>query len=139
MTEQRQLAERQRVAGNEAFKGGQWAEALRCYEIGIDSQRHNAALHANAAMAALKLGCYVQARGLRSPPAAHPPTLSPAAASPSNCLPSTPPHSFHPLKPLLKLSPKTLPTKPSRRRSSTRTGCCTSRSRCSRSRATRWW
>lgn len=61
MTEQRQIAERQRVRGNEAFKAGQWSEALRCYELGLDAQRHNAALHANAAMAALKMQCYVQA------------------------------------------------------------------------------
>lgn len=61
MVEQRQLAERNRVAGNEAFKQGQYSEALRCYQAGIDAQRTNMALHANAAQAALKLACYVQA------------------------------------------------------------------------------
>lgn len=61
MVEQRQIAERQRVRGNEAFKSGQFGEALRCYELGLDAQRHNMTLHANAAMAALKLQCYVQA------------------------------------------------------------------------------
>lgn len=61
MVEQRQLAERWRVKGNDAFKAGQYSEALRCYDIGLDAQRHNSALHANAAMAALKLNCYVQA------------------------------------------------------------------------------
>ncbi|KAI8463589.1 MAG: hypothetical protein J3K34DRAFT_526875 [Monoraphidium minutum] len=61
MVEQRQIAERQRTAGNAAMAAGQWSEALRCYENGLDAQRHSAALHANAALAALKMGCYVQA------------------------------------------------------------------------------
>lgn len=62
MVEQRQLAERQRKLGNAAYKNGQYSEALRCYEGGLDAQRHNMALHANAAMAALKLRCFVQAQ-----------------------------------------------------------------------------
>lgn len=61
MVERRQLAERHRVKGNEAFKAGSYSEALRQYELGLDFQRHSMALHANAAMAALKLRCYVQA------------------------------------------------------------------------------
>jgi tetratricopeptide (TPR) repeat protein len=61
MVEQRQLAERARVAGNAAMAAGQWSEALRCYETGLDAQRHNMALHANAALAALKKSCYVLA------------------------------------------------------------------------------
>ncbi len=61
MVEQRQLAERARVAGNEAFKAGQFSEALRCYQSGIEVQKTNMALHANAAQAAIKLACYVQA------------------------------------------------------------------------------
>lgn len=61
MVERRQLAERQRVAGNAAMSAGQWSEALRCYETGLDAERHSMALHANAALAALKLGCHVQA------------------------------------------------------------------------------
>lgn len=61
MVEQRQLAERQRVAGNAAFKARQYSEALRCYQLGLESERHNMALHANAAQAALKLSCFVQA------------------------------------------------------------------------------
>lgn len=61
MVEQRQIAERMRVAGNEAFKAGQYSEALRCYQMGVDAQKTNMALHANAAQAALKLQCYVQA------------------------------------------------------------------------------
>ncbi len=60
MVEQRQLAEQERVRGNEAYKRRQYREALRCYEAGLDAQRHSMALHANAAMAALKLQCYVQ-------------------------------------------------------------------------------
>lgn len=61
MVEQRQVAERQRQLGNEAYKAKQFAEALRCYECGLETQKHSMALHANAAMAALKLKCYVQA------------------------------------------------------------------------------
>jgi tetratricopeptide (TPR) repeat protein len=61
MVERRQLAERQRVAGNAAFKAGQWSEALRCYQAGLESQRHDMALQANAALAALKLKCWAQA------------------------------------------------------------------------------
>lgn len=61
MVEQRQLAERQRVQGNAAYKQGQYSEALRCYELGLESQRHNMALHANAAMAAIKIKCFAQA------------------------------------------------------------------------------
>ena len=33
MVEQRQIGERQRVAGNEAFRTGQFSEALRCYQV----------------------------------------------------------------------------------------------------------
>ena len=62
MVEQRQIAERQRQLGNAAFQAGQYSEALRCYEVGLEAQRHNMALHANAAMAALKLKCFVAAR-----------------------------------------------------------------------------
>lgn len=62
MVEQRQIAERQRQLGNAAFKAGQYSEALRCYEAGLEMQRHNMTLHANAAMAALKLRCYVAAQ-----------------------------------------------------------------------------
>ncbi|WIA44309.1 hypothetical protein OEZ86_007106 [Tetradesmus obliquus] len=61
MVEQRQIAERQRQAGNAAFKAQQYSEALRCYQAGLEVQRHSMALHANAAAAALKLQCYVQA------------------------------------------------------------------------------
>ncbi|XRB13669.1 hypothetical protein RI054_06g35070 [Pseudoscourfieldia marina] len=60
-TEQRQVAERQRVAGNNLFRCGQFSEAYRCYEAGLDADRRNLHLHANAAQASLKLGCYVQA------------------------------------------------------------------------------
>ena len=61
MVEQRQVAERYRVAGNEAFRAGQHSEALRCYQLGVDAERTNINLHANAAQAALKISCYVQA------------------------------------------------------------------------------
>ncbi|KAL6765116.1 hypothetical protein V8C86DRAFT_3128274 [Haematococcus lacustris] len=61
MVEQRQLAERARVAGNAAFAACQYSEALRCYQQGVETQRTSMPLHANAAQAALKLKCYVQA------------------------------------------------------------------------------
>ncbi|EFJ51905.1 hypothetical protein VOLCADRAFT_86877 [Volvox carteri f. nagariensis] len=61
LVERRQLAERCRVRGNEAYKARQYSEALRCYQQGIESERTNMALHANAAMAALKINCFVQA------------------------------------------------------------------------------
>ncbi|GLC44336.1 hypothetical protein PLESTB_000480900 [Pleodorina starrii] len=61
MVERRQLAERCRVSGNAAYKSRQYSEALRSYQQGIDSERTNMALHANAAMAALKISCFVQA------------------------------------------------------------------------------
>ncbi|MEW5303261.1 MAG: hypothetical protein WDW36_005969 [Sanguina aurantia] len=61
MIEQRQLAERQRMAGNTAFNTKQYSEALRCYETGIESQKSSMTLHANAALAALKMHCNVSA------------------------------------------------------------------------------
>ena len=61
MVSDRQRAERCRVQGNTAFAQQQWAEAYRCYEEGIDAERSNAKLQANAAMAAIKMGCYAQA------------------------------------------------------------------------------
>lgn len=60
MVEARQIAERCRVAGNAAFKARQYSEALRCYQLGLDSERTSMTLNANAAMAALKIQCYVQ-------------------------------------------------------------------------------
>ena len=60
MTERRQLAERKRVLGNDSFRSGQFSEALQLYEEGIDAEKSNMALHANAAAAALKLACHVQ-------------------------------------------------------------------------------
>ncbi|KAG2442702.1 hypothetical protein HXX76_002785 [Chlamydomonas incerta] len=61
LVERRQLAERARVAGNAAYGARQYTEALRCYQQGLESERTNMALHANAAMAALKINCFVQA------------------------------------------------------------------------------
>ncbi|GFR41120.1 hypothetical protein Agub_g1764 [Astrephomene gubernaculifera] len=61
MVERRQLAERCRVRGNAAYQARQYSEALRCYQEGLESERTNMALHANAAMAALKMSCFVQA------------------------------------------------------------------------------
>lgn len=55
------MAERCRVAGNAAFKAGQWTTAYGHYELGLESQRTNVRLQSNAAMASLKMGCNVQA------------------------------------------------------------------------------
>lgn len=49
------------MAGNAAYGARQYSEALRCYQQGLESERTNMALHANAAMAALKINCFVQA------------------------------------------------------------------------------
>uniref|UniRef100_A0A6U0DLZ5 Uncharacterized protein n=1 Tax=Micromonas pusilla TaxID=38833 RepID=A0A6U0DLZ5_MICPS len=57
---QRQAAHRAREAGNAAFKAGQFAEALKTYEHGLESDKRSIELHGNAAMAALKLGCFAQ-------------------------------------------------------------------------------
>lgn len=61
MVSQRQLAERQRVAGNALYSQGQFTAAFQCYETGLDAERHNMALHSNAAQVLIKMGCYVQA------------------------------------------------------------------------------
>lgn len=61
MVKDRQRAERCRASGIEAFKEKQWAEAHRCFEEGTQAERSNVNLHSNAAMASLKMGCYVQA------------------------------------------------------------------------------
>lgn len=55
-----QVAERCRVRGNDAFKAGRFAEAYQQYSLGLESQKTNMTLHANAAMASLKMGCFVQ-------------------------------------------------------------------------------
>ena len=58
--EQRQTAYRKREEGNAAFKAGQYAEALAIYEAGLEADKRSIELHGNAAMAALKSGCFVQ-------------------------------------------------------------------------------
>ena len=61
MVSQRQLAERQRVEGNALYAQGQHTAAFQCYETGLEAERHNMALHNNAAQVLVKMGCYVQA------------------------------------------------------------------------------
>ena len=61
MVSQRQLAERQRVAGNALYSQGQFTAAFQCYDTGLEAERHNMALHSNAAQVLIKMGCYVQA------------------------------------------------------------------------------
>ena len=61
MVRQRQLAERARAEGNAAMARRQWGEALRCYEAGLEAQRHDLALLAGAALAALKAGAPTEA------------------------------------------------------------------------------
>ena len=59
--EQRQIGERCRVEGNALFKAGRWTEAYQAYDRGLGSDKHNMALHANAALCSLKMACNVQA------------------------------------------------------------------------------
>ena len=61
MVSQRQLAERQRVEGNALYCQGQFTAAFQCYDTGLEAERHNMALHSNAAQVLIKMGCYVQA------------------------------------------------------------------------------
>ena len=61
MMSQRQVAERQRVEGNALYAQGQFSAAFQCYETGLEAERHNMALHSNAAQVLIKMGCYVQA------------------------------------------------------------------------------
>lgn len=59
--EQRQVGERCRVAGNALFQTGRWAEAYQEYDRGLSADKHNMALHANAALCSLNMACNVQA------------------------------------------------------------------------------
>lgn len=61
MVSQRQLAERQRVEGNALYSQKQYTAAFQCYDTGLEAERHNMALHSNAAQVLIKMGCYVQA------------------------------------------------------------------------------
>ena len=56
----RQTAHRKREEGNDAFRAGQFAEALKCYELGLEADKRSLELHGNAAMAALKCEMFVQ-------------------------------------------------------------------------------
>ena len=61
MVSQRQVAERQRVEGNALYSQGQFTAAFQCYDTGLEAEKHNMALHNNAAQVLIKMGCYVQA------------------------------------------------------------------------------
>ena len=56
----RQTAHRKREEGNDAFRAGQFAEALKCYELGLEADKRSLELHGNAAMAAIKCEMFVQ-------------------------------------------------------------------------------
>lgn len=61
MVSQRQLAERQRVEGNALYSQKQYTAAFQCYDTGLEAEKHNMALHSNAAQVLINMGCYVQA------------------------------------------------------------------------------
>lgn len=61
MLSQRQLAERQRVQGNTLYAQAQYTAAFQCYETGLEAEKHNMALHGNAAQVLIKMGCFAQA------------------------------------------------------------------------------
>lgn len=61
MVEQRQLGERHRVEGNSLFKQGRISDAAREYDAGLEHDKHNMALHANAALCSLRSSCYANA------------------------------------------------------------------------------
>lgn len=61
MVKQRQVAQREKEKGNKAYKTGQMAEAYRCYSSGLDAEKHNIELQANAALASVKMDCHLQA------------------------------------------------------------------------------
>lgn len=60
MVRDRQHAERCRKAGIEAYSNKQWAKAYMHFDEGCHAERSNPKLHSNAAMAAIKMGCYAQ-------------------------------------------------------------------------------
>lgn len=61
MVKQRQIAQREKEKGNKEYKNGQFGEAYRCYSCGLDAEKHNMELQANAALASLKMGSHLQA------------------------------------------------------------------------------
>jgi hypothetical protein len=56
-----------------AYKAGQWTEAYKNYEAGLEADKRVVELQANAAMASLKIGCPVQVRPRRCPTTPAPP------------------------------------------------------------------
>ena len=49
------------MEGNALYSQGQFTAAFQCYEAGLEAERHNMALHCNAAQVLIKMGCYAQA------------------------------------------------------------------------------
>ena len=60
MKSKQRTALRMKEAGNAAYKQGQWTEAYKNYEAGLEADKRVIELQANAAMASLKIGCPVQ-------------------------------------------------------------------------------
>ena len=56
-----QQAEKDKEAGNRAFKGQQYSEALRCYDNAVDNAKTNRVLYTNRAFAHIKLGNWASA------------------------------------------------------------------------------
>jgi len=61
MKRKEKVAAKCKEAGNRAYKAGQYAEAYKNYEEGLENEKKNIEMQCNAAMASIKMGCAVQA------------------------------------------------------------------------------